>query len=241
MSALPHDPANDTPRPGRALAALLLLVPAPTLGVLAAMWWEPTRGTMTGQGIYVAAKVWILLVPAAWHVIIDRGRIGVSRPTSGGIVAGLAWGVAIAAAILAGYWLIGRSIVDTATLREAAAANNVDKPLNYIGLAFGLTFFNALLEEYVWRWFVYRKCEALVPAKPAVALSALLFTVHHLLALKSQMDWAPTMVACVGIFVGGCVWSGLFRRYRSIWPGYVSHILADAAVFTVGWMLLFAE
>ena len=43
----------------------------------------------------------------------------------------------------------------------------------------------------------------------------------------------------LGVFLGGCAWSWLYLRYRSIWPGYISHIIADIAVFGVGWMILF--
>jgi membrane protease YdiL (CAAX protease family) len=54
-----------------------------------------------------------------------------------------------------------------------------------------------------------------------------------------QFGWAVTLLGSAGIFVGGLTWSWLYRRYRSTWPGYVSHILADAAVFVIGWLLLF--
>ena len=42
-----------------------------------------------------------------------------------------------------------------------------------------------------------------------------------------------------GIFIGGTVWSGLYLRYRSIWPGYASHAIVDVAVFGIGWWVIF--
>lgn len=239
MSALAHDPAIASPNRGHALLALLLLVPAPMLGVLAAMWWEPTRGTPLGQALYGAAKIWILVLPLAWHLLVERQPVSLSPPRKGGLGMGLLLGLAIAAFIVAGYWFIGRGIVDVEVLRKAAAANGLDQPARYIALVTMLTLVNALLEEYVWRWFVYRQCERLMPVGVAIIASALLFTLHHAVALRLQMGWTPTLLACSGIFIGGCAWSWLYRRYRSIWPCYLSHILADAAVFSVGWMLLF--
>ena len=239
MSFFTDDLPVSVPKRGYALLALLLLVPAPTLGVLAAMWWEPARGTTLGQALYGAAKIWILVLPLAWHLLIERQPISLSPPRKGGLGMGLLLGMAIAAFIVAGFWLVGRRIVDIETLRQAAAANGLDQPARYLALVTVLTLVNSLLEEYVWRWFVYRQCERLLPPAIAVIASALMFTLHHAVALRAQMGWAPTLLACSGIFIGGCAWSWLYRRYRSIWPCYLSHILADAAVFSVGWMLLF--
>jgi membrane protease YdiL (CAAX protease family) len=41
------------------------------------------------------------------------------------------------------------------------------------------------------------------------------------------------------VFTGGAIWSWLYVRYRSIWPGYLSHAIVDVAVFAVGWWIIF--
>jgi uncharacterized protein len=48
-----------------------------------------------------------------------------------------------------------------------------------------------------------------------------------------------TLLCCAGVFAGGVIWSALYLRYRSIWPGYLSHALADLAIFAIGASLLF--
>ena len=73
----------------------------------------------------------------------------------------------------------------------------------------------------------------------SVGGSALAFTIHHVFALKAQFGWSVTLIASLGIFIGGGVWSWMYARYRSIWPGYVSHAIVDVAVFAIGWMLIF--
>ena len=245
---LPLSPNPDAAAPrssSRALAflALILLVPVPTIGVLGAMVFPATQGTPLGQGLYLAAKIWLVAFPLMWRLLVERQRLSLSpmKPDErgSGLRMGLITGVVIAVAIFAGHWLVGRHVIDIIALRTAAAENDIGDPARYIVLALGLTLFNSLVEEYVWRWFVYRQCEQLMPSKVAVVASALMFTAHHYFALRDQMGPMPTLLACGGIFIGGCIWSALYRRYRSIWPGYVSHIMADAAVFSVGWMLLF--
>jgi membrane protease YdiL (CAAX protease family) len=42
------------------------------------------------------------------------------------------------------------------------------------------------------------------------------------------------------VFIGGVAWSWCFLRFRSILPGYLSHVIVDIAVLVVGWVLLFA-
>ena len=79
----------------------------------------------------------------------------------------------------------------------------------------------------------------MVGAIAAVVLSALLFTVHHVIALRAQFGWNVTLLASAGICVGGAAWSWCYLKYRSIWPGYVSHLVVDATVFVIGWKLIF--
>jgi len=73
----------------------------------------------------------------------------------------------------------------------------------------------------------------------AVAASAVAFTLHHVIALAVYMPAPAAAVCSLGVAVGGATWSVLYLRYRSVWPGYVSHVLADAALFAAGYALVF--
>jgi membrane protease YdiL (CAAX protease family) len=79
----------------------------------------------------------------------------------------------------------------------------------------------------------------LIGVAPAIVLSNLLFGVHHLVAVKAQAGWDIALLATLGVFIGGCIWGWAYWRYQSIWPGYISHIIADIAVFGVGYTILF--
>ena len=95
------------------------------------------------------------------------------------------------------------------------------------------------LSVFYTAYYIFLVYYVLASSPIAVIASALLFTIHHLIALRAQMDWTPALLGSLGVFVGGCAWSWCYRRYRSIWPGFVSHVLADFAVFAAGWHLLF--
>lgn len=218
-------------------AALLLIVPAPSIGVWAAMLAWPD--TVTGKTIFFACKAWMLALPVLWLLLIDRGRLSLSPPRRGGFGMAMILGLVISAVILLAYFALGERLIDTSHVREMAAQNGIGTPLPYLaGVAYWVLI-NSVLEEYVYRWFIFRKCEALMPSGLAVLASAAAFTIHHVIALKMQFPWSATLLASLGIFIGGAAWSWLYLKYRSIWPGYLSHAIVDIAVFAVGWLIIF--
>lgn len=218
------------------LLALMLTVPAPSLGVFVGLIHPSTAGTPLGKAIFMAAKLWILIVPAVW-LVLRRSRADGLAFSGRGIGVGIALGLAISIAIACGFFLL-QNFIDFQQVREAAGRVGLNSIAIFFAFAVYTTFVNSLLEEYVWRWFVFRQCEQLMAGAIAVVASALMFTAHHTLALKVYCDWPITLLASGGVFVGGCAWSWCYLRFRSIWPGYVSHIIVDAAIFAVIWRIL---
>ncbi|MBQ9619355.1 MAG: hypothetical protein IJR44_02575 [Neisseriaceae bacterium] len=47
------------------------------------------------------------------------------------------------------------------------------------------------------------------------------------------------ILASIGIFAAGVIWSGLYAKCRSVWIPYISHLWADIAVFGIGAYLIF--
>jgi len=233
----PHSLVNEPePNRRRALIALLLLAPIPSLGVIMAMVVAPGP---VGKSIFTVAKIWLLVFPAAWYLLVEKGRPSWSPPRHGGLGTGAVSGVVVGGAIVAGAWLFGVQHMDLAPLRTEVQKMGLNSALPYLAAAAGWTFVNSLMEEYVYRWFVFRQCEALIKGWAAVIASAAIFTAHHVIAVSQYLDPLLTVLASAGVFAGGAAWSWLYMRYRSIWPGWISHVLADIAVFGVGWFLLF--
>ena len=222
-----------------AFLALVLLVPAPSIGAYVGMVLSPGA---FGQVIFGISKVWLIAFPLVWMLWIDRERISWSPARQGGFALASALGVAIAAIIFAAYFVVPTEWIDAERVREVSNRTGLGTPVIYILLATGWCLVNSLIEEYVWRWFVFRKCEVVLPALNgwiAVVLSAYFFTLHHVVAVKAQFGWPITILASTGVFIGGVVWSWLYRRYRSIWPCYVSHLIVDVPIFVIGWWIIF--
>jgi membrane protease YdiL (CAAX protease family) len=219
-----------------ALLALLLLAPVPSIGVVSAMVAAP--GTI-GHTVFTVSKIWILLFPAAWYLLVERGRPSWSPVRQGGFGIGAVSGAVIGAAILLVYWVLVIDRIDPELVRDAARSMKLLSPPRYLMAAAGWTLVNSLMEEYVYRWFVFRQIRMLGGETLGILGSALVFTAHHVIAVSQYLGPLMTILASSGVFVGGLLWSWLYVRYRSIWPAWISHVLADAAIFIVGWFLLF--
>ncbi|MEZ5979479.1 MAG: CPBP family intramembrane glutamic endopeptidase [Planctomycetota bacterium] len=230
------------PSRARAVAALVLLVPVPSVAVAWAANASEGASADAAGIFYVASKVWLLALPFGWHFLVDRRSASLS-PTSGRRLAvGALLGLAIAALILGVRHAIGTEWLDGEVLRANLARLGVDTRASFVVMAVLLSLGNSLMEEIVWRWFVVEKCVEALPDRAggwAVPLSAAFFTAHHVFALDAHFTAPIVALASVGVFVGGWIWSALYRRTGSIWPSWISHLVVDAALMWIGYDLLF--
>ena len=233
-------PEHSSSERRRAALALGLLVPAPAIGTLAAFVAFPGG---SGQVIYGLCKLWIALLPLIWLLRVDRRPLSLSplprRRGAQALWAGLALGAVISAVVLLAYAAWGQSLVNPERLAEIEHEVGLTTPARYVAFATYIILVNSLLEEYVWRWFVFEKCSALAGPNRAVPLAGLFFTLHHALTFAVQMEPPLAVLASLGVFIGGCLWSLCYRVYGSIWPGYASHALVDLAALWIGWRILF--
>jgi membrane protease YdiL (CAAX protease family) len=215
-------------------------LPVPSIGTLIGFWIAP--GPL-GQSVYLACKLWIVVLPLVWALGIERQRPSASplapERLRSGIVAGLGLGGGMAGLIVAAWFVVGRSWIDPGQLRDVASAAGLSSPLRYVLFGAYLVLVNSLLEEMVWRWFVFTRFRSLIGAHAAVLASALCFTVHHAFMLGLVFDPAPAALGSLGILAAGGIWSACYMKYGSIWPGYLSHVAATLAALAIGWILLF--
>lgn len=223
------------------LVLLCLVAVLPSLGTLAALWLWPGP---VGGTLYAICKAGLYLIPAivAWRTL-DRKviREGIVRGLkSSPLIFGIASGVLIGGVILLAWNWVYRDQLDLSQLETVVDENGLREPVRYVAMAIWFSVGNALLEEFVFRWFVDSRLSLLnVPGVIAIPLSGLIFTAHHILVLAAYFPVGPTVIFSLGVFIGGVIWSWALRRWRSLLPGWISHALVDAAVFLVGWEMLF--
>ncbi len=219
-----------------AMLALFLLVSAASIGIAARFYIAGAAG----QFLFVLTRVWILALPLIWFFRVDQDKLVISLPSPREFLAGTTLGLLMFGIILGAYWSVGQHWINPVDVRATAQQVGIASPSVYLVGAFYFTVINSLVEEYIWRWFVYRKCEVLLPGTKAVCLAALCFTLHHIIALAAYTgNGFVVVLGSLGVFTAGAVWSWCYLTYRSLWSCYISHLLADLAIAFVGWHLLF--
>jgi membrane protease YdiL (CAAX protease family) len=233
--------------PGRRSAslALLLLVPVPSIGVLVALLAprdEAGKATLLAQAAWVLSKLWIILLPVLWYRFVDGLRPRIPKPSGKGMLAAIVTGIAIAMVIAAAYYTIGRGWIASEDAGASIAETGLDKVWIYLLMAVYWCTINSLLEEYVWRWFVFTRCEAIMQRYVAVAVAGLFFTIHHAIAIGLHFeDTRIVILASLGVWIGGATWSWIYLRWRNIYAAYVSHFFADIVIFWIGYRLVFSS
>ncbi|MGB8699774.1 MAG: type II CAAX endopeptidase family protein [Thermosynechococcaceae cyanobacterium] len=222
----------------RAWLALALIVPVASLGTILSMFVAPGP---IGQIAIVGCGLWLFACPLLWTIWGDR-QIPSLRKTfrPKGIALGVVLGGIMFGAIMALYFYLGKPLLNVAEIRAKAQLIGFNSPVKLVLAGTYVSLINALIEEYLWRWFVHRKCEDLVSKPQAVWLSAFCFTLHHIFILLAySRDWRIVGIGTLAVFIAGAIWARCFQVYRSVWPGYISHAAADCALVIISWDVLF--
>lgn len=215
--------------------AILLITAAASLGIAARLFLLGAAG----QLIFVLTRVVMLALPLAWFIWVDKGKLSLSSPSKRQCLDGVILGTIMFGVILGAYGLVGQRWIDPADVRLKAEQIGLAQPLLYLASAIYFTLINALVEEYIWRWFLCRQCAAIFSGASAIYFASLCFTLHHIIALAAYTGWLVVGVGSLGVFAAGAIWSWCYLTYRSLWVCYISHLLADLAIAIVGWHLLF--
>jgi uncharacterized protein len=221
-----------------AAIALLLFVPASSIGVIMALFIAPGA---IGNGVFTLVKIWIVVLPLFWTWKTNPAALRLPQFKRERVLMGIAWGLLMFVTIIAAYWLVGKEWIDLAAIRSKSEEVGITNLNVYLAGFFYWSFINSFIEECIWRGFVYSQCAVLMNSLAAVIFSALFFTLHHSIALYGYThNWLVVGLGSLGVFLAGVIWSFCYKTSGSIAPGYISHILADVAIALVGWQLLFS-
>ncbi len=154
---------------------------------------------------------------------------------------GLLSGVVIAAVMLGSMKTPLRHVAESGLVNIRAKTAELGIMQYYSIYALLISVVNSLVEEYYWRWFLYGRLRGLVKVHWAHILAGLAFASHHTVVTMHcfGVGWGLAFGACVG--VGGIIWSMMYEMHKTILGAWVSHLIVDLALFSIGHMLLFGE
>ena len=194
------------------------------------------------QAAYSIGKAIQFALPILWVGLVCKERFWLRPINRRGLIEGTLFGVAVFAAMLALYFLWLR-VPGGILAPDSPAFQNILDKIEGLGLGSKGAFillgvFYAIvhsgLERYYWGWFVFHKlsCSAVV--------ASLGFTAHHVILLGTFFGYVSpyTWLGSLGVFIGGWYWCWLYRRSDSIWGAWIGHGFVDAAIFTIGFLIL---
>ena len=219
-----------------ALLGLILVSIAPSVSVVTGFAFKVG---LFAVFVFIFTKIWVFGLPAFWHLRIEKKELSWSPVQKGGWGLSLLLGVGMMAVIWLAYFILGEQMLQPDALKAILDPVGLTEPWKLAAAIVFWVFVNSVLEEYVFRWFITSKIERLVGGKWRSAfLSSAIFTLHHSIALVFFLDPFGAILASVGVFIGGTIFSWLYLEYRSVWIAWVAHACADVAIFAIAWNII---
>ncbi|MBC8356854.1 MAG: CPBP family intramembrane metalloprotease [Planctomycetes bacterium] len=225
------------------LAATTFAIIFPTIVTLAYFVVLAGQPSSLQGGAAAIGKVIQFAFPAVWVFFVMREKVSCPCPTWRGIGAGFGFGLLVAAAMLAValLWLKPIGFFDQSgeAIREKIIGIGLNTLPKYIAASLFYAFIHSLMEEYYWRWFVFRRLKEFASLPTAIAISSLGFMAHHVIVLAVYFGWTSpaTYLFSAAVAIGGAVWAWIYQKSESLYGPWLSHLLVDAAIFTVGYNL----
>ena len=222
----------------KSIISVLLICFVPSMSVIFGL--KIIDDEFFSQLFFLSCKLWIFVIPTVWYIYIDKNSISKNLPSKDGLRMGLLTGLVMSMIIII-TWYVFESSLDIEQMKNTLQSKGLSNINLYILGMFYWIFINSLLEEYVFRWFITTKSVIIFQNDiAAIIFSALLFTLHHSIALHLfGFIWWQTILASFGLLSAAAIWSWLYIRYRSIWVCWLSHAICDIAVFGIGFIILF--
>jgi len=187
-----------------------------------------------GKGIQFA-------LPVVWVFVVLREKLVWTRPNGRGAVVGIAFGAIVLAAIFLLYHLAlkPKGVFDgpAVLIQDKVKGLGLDTIWKYAALGTFYALCHSALEEYYWRWFVFKRLKQRVSSWTAIVVSSLAFMAHHVILMATFFTWVSpwTYLFSLAVAAGGGFWAWLYSRSGSLFGPWVSHLLVDAAIFIVGY------
>lgn len=185
-----------------------------------------------------AVKLVLFLVLPAVYYVFDRD-IKIKElfiPQKRGILISLVLGVSVFTVILAGYFLL-KDVFDFSKITGALTKNIGVTGKNFIFVSLYISFVNSLLEEFFFRGFAFLTLKRITSRRFAYLFSASVFAIYHVAMMIGWFDFYVFLIILAGLFAGGLIFNFLNEKSATVYPSWLTHMFANFAINTVGFIL----
>lgn len=200
------------------------------------------------KAAYGVGKILQFALPVVWVGLVCREAWRLRPWNSRGVWEGLLFGGLVFAAMLVLYhaWLdgpgapLGEGSFAWKSIRQRIGGFGLTDGRLYLLLGLFYSLIHSGLEEYYWRWFVFKRLARPLPWLAAAVISSLGFMAHHVIILGTYFGYQSfcCWFGSLSVAVGGLYWCWLYRRSDSVWGPWISHGVVDAAIFTIGYFIV---
>ena len=213
------------------------------------------------QTAYGIGKTIQFALPVVWIGLFCREKLTSLLPWADGNFVGLepaktlkrsqATGIAIgfgafvAVSVFFGFYFIvtpmGFAEPLVAQVNKKVSGMSLDSPTKFVLLGLFYALVHSFMEEYYWRWFVFKRLLKDTPFWVAVGISSVGFMAHHVILLATFLGWDAPLAYLISatVAIGGVVWAWLYYRCTRLVYPWLSHMIVDAAIFALGYVLVF--
>jgi len=200
------------------------------------------------KSVFGIGKTFQFLLPVIFVAFVLRKSWLIRPFCVRGVFEGIAFGMVVLFMMITLYHLAlkqpgGYLAQDSRAVQmilEKVSAFGIESAVLFIVFGAFYSLIHSGLEEYYWRWFVFRRLKSMMSVTTAIVVSSLGFTLHHVVLLGTYFGYTdPFAWFCIfGVAVGGAYWAWNYHRSDSIWAAWISHGIIDAAIFTIGFLVL---
>ena len=153
-----------------------------------------------------------------------------------GLLISLLLGLAIFGVILGGYFAL-RGIIDFSGVTASLTSGMGITADNFVWVAIYISIMNSFLEEFFFRGFGFITLKKYVNVKFAYFFSPVLFAIYHVGMLVGMFHPAVLALIMFGLIVGGLIFNALNDKLGNIYPSWLTHMAANFAINTIGFIL----
>ena len=156
-----------------------------------------------------------------------------------GLGISLLLGLGIYAVIVGGYFAT-RNIFDFSAVTTSLGEGMGITKDNFIYVALYISLMNSFLEEFFFRGFGFILMKKYTTRTFAYLFSPILFAIYHVGMTAAMFDIVLLLLILSGLVAGGIIFNYLNEKNGNIYSSWFTHMFANFAINTVGFVLFSA-
>lgn len=189
--------------------------------------------------IYSVTKILIVVWPITWWFLIKKIFPKEKKAENiQSILLGIISGLIISGLVLLIFYFFGHYFQQFAPL-VSQKAFELGIINHYLLFAIFLSLIHSLIEEYYWRWFVFKGLQLKFKPVLAAIIGSFAFASHHFIVISEFFPLSLTIIFGTAVMIGGILWCWLYNKTKTLLGSWISHVLIDMSIMIIGYFLIF--